>query len=282
MNLYEYKKGKILVSGSVVLDTILEKTFFGGTGANIAYGLGKLKLSPLLFSLAGQDFKKDFSAHLKKSGVDSRVHIDKKSNTAGFFSMTNDKKELVGIWSPNAYKNIHKISLLKTINQNEIKKVSIAIFSPGTPKSTYRHLREFRNFTPSALVIFDPGQMIDFYSKKQVINCFNLADILILNEIEFKQIKIILKRDPVIFFRKLKKIIIKTEGEKGSVIFKNGGKIKIKAIRPKHVVDTTGAGDAYRAGLIFGLWKGLSLAKSCALGSRLASKNIECLGCQKY
>ncbi|MEK7539497.1 MAG: PfkB family carbohydrate kinase [Patescibacteria group bacterium] len=276
------KKGKILVVGSVVWDTIFDKEFYGGTGANIAYGLGSLGAKPILFSLVGKDFKKDFSAYLKKSGVDSRVHINKKMNTASFSCVTNEKKEQIGVWKPNAYKNIHKISLLKTINRNEIKKVSIAIFSPGTPKSTYKHFREFKNFVPNALTIFDPGQMVNFYFKKQFIACFNLADILILNEIEYKQTKTILRKDPVVFFRKSNKIIIKTQGAKGSVIFQNGSKIKIKAVRPKHVIDTTGAGDAYRAGLIFGLWKGLSFAKSCAFGARLASKNIECLGCQKY
>ena len=64
---------------------------------------------------------------------------------------------------------------------------------------------------------------------------------------------------------------------------KNGKKItKISAVRPKKVVDPTGAGDAYRAGLIFGLWNNFPLSKSCVLGAKMASQNIECLGCQKY
>ena len=79
------KKGKILVVGSVVFDTIFEKTFYGGTGANIAYGLSKFGVQPMLFSLAGKDFQKDYSSHLRKSGVDLRVDINKNGITGSCY-----------------------------------------------------------------------------------------------------------------------------------------------------------------------------------------------------
>ena len=275
------KKGKILVNGSVSIDTILEKQFFGGTAGNISYGLGKLKTSPLLFSLAGGDFKKDYSAHLKKSGVVLRVHIEKIEKTASFSLINNEGEKQVWILKRNAYKNINKILLTKTISGNELKKVGIAIFSPGTPNSIFKHMREFKNHSPKATIIFDPGQEIDNFSKKILEECINLCDIFIVNELEYKQAeKILEKRKQGVRFSN--KIIIKTLGEKGSVIFQNKKIIEIKAIRPNKIIDTTGAGDAYRAGLIFGLWKGFTLSKSCALGAKMAAKNIEYLGCQKY
>src|ERR1035437_6299596 len=128
------KRGKILVNGSVVLDTISKRPastrggkstrggeFFGGTGANISYGLGKLKASPMLFSLVGADFKKDFSTHLRKNGVDLRVHVDKKGWTSRFYSETNEKGEQVNIWQANIYKKINKISLKKNIKHSELR-----------------------------------------------------------------------------------------------------------------------------------------------------------------
>ena len=273
-------EGKILVNGSVVIDTILEKEFFGGTGANISYGLGKLKTSPLLFSLAGEDFKKDYGAHLKKSGVILRVHIEKMKRTASFSLINNEGEKQIWILKRNAYKNINKISLTKTISENELKKISIAIFSPGTPDSILKHMREFRNHSPKATVIFDPGQEINNFSKKILEKCASFCDIFIVNENEYAQAKKILKQDPTKVFNK--KIIIKTLGEKGSIIFQDKKITKVPAVHPKKVVDTTGAGDAYRAGLIFGLWKGFSLTKSCTLGAKMAAINIEHLGCQKY
>lgn len=273
-------KGRILVAGSVVIDTILEKEFFGETGANIAYGLGKLKAAPILFSLAGEDFEKNYKAHLEKSGVELRIHIVEKGKTASFSCVTNKKQEQIGIWTPNAYKNIHKISLWKTIAKKEIKDARIAIFSPGTPKSILKHMSEFKKITSGVLVIFDPGQEIDNFSKKELEKCIGLGDIFIVNENEYARAEKILKQDLLKIFNK--KIIIETLGEKGSVISQNNKSTKIKAIRPKKIVDTTGAGDAYRAGLIFGLWKGLSLVKACALEAKIAARNIEYLGCQKY
>ncbi len=281
------KKGKILVNGSVVLDTIFQKEFFGGTGANIAYGLGKLKASPLLFSLAGHNFKKDFYPHLKKNGIDVRIHIDVSGLTARFCVASDNKGKEITSWQPNVYKKINKISLTKKIKVNELKEISIAIFSPGTSESILKHIYEFRQVAPKATIIFDPGQEIYNFSKKILEKCINFCDIFIVNEIEYTQTKKILGKDPRKFIKK--KIIIETRGEKGSVVFDGHAKgwiskkiIKVPAIRPENILDTTGAGDAYRAGLIFGLWQGVSLVKACTLGALTASKNIECLGCQKY
>ena len=71
-------------------------------------------------------------------------------------------------------------------------------------------------------------------------------------------------------------------GHKGSTIHKNGEVIFIEAIKPKKVVNAVGAGDAYRAGLIFGLSNEIALEEACKLGALLASKNIEYHGCQEY
>ena len=200
--------------------------------------------------------------------------------TASFSLINNEGEKQIWILKRNAYKNINKISLTKTISENELKKISIAIFSPGTPDSILKDMREFRNDSPKSSVIFDPGQEINNFSKKILEKCASFCDIFIVNENEYAQAKKILKQDPTKVFNK--KIIIKTLGEKGSIIFQDKKITKVPAVHPKKVVDTTGAGDAYRAGLIFGLWKGFSLIKSCALGAKMAAKNIECLGCQKY
>lgn len=273
------KKGKILVVGPVVLDTIQKKEFHGGTAGNMSYGLGILRTKPMLFSLAGSDFLDTYEKHLKKSGVDLRVHIDKKNKTARYYDVLEFSKNQIR-WFPNAYKNIDKISLNKTISKKDLKEVTFSIFSSTKPKSVIKHIENLKNHSLNAVIIFDPGPSIFKFSKKELEKCVGLGDIFIVNENEYAQAEKILKQDPLKVFNK--KIIIKTLGEKGSVIFENGKTIKIKAIRPKKIVDTTGAGDAYRAGLIFGLWKGLSLVKACALGAKMAAKNIACLGCQRY
>lgn len=273
---------EILVSGSVCFDIANKKEFFGGTAGNISYGLGLLGANPILFSLAGKDFDKKYSPHLENLGVQIRVAKDSKLKTASFSYSTTLKGSTDEIWRPGAYSNIQKLSLIKTLGNDTIKSTILAIFAPGDPVSTLRHLREFRKINKKAICIFDPGQMIRAYSKKQFTDCFNLSDILILNEVEYEDIKIILDEDPKKLLRGKKKKIIKTLGGDGSAILSKNKTIKIKVVRPKKVLDTMGAGDAYRAGLLCGLSKGWSLEKACSFGAKIAAKNVSHVGCQKY
>ncbi|MCC6323893.1 hypothetical protein IT400_03840 [Candidatus Nomurabacteria bacterium] len=275
-------KIKILVCGSVVIDIISKKKFYGGTAGNIAYGLGQMKIKPLLFSLVGKDFEKDYGPHLKKIGVDLQIYTDKKNNTANFSYSIHEKGTANEIWKPNAYKNINKLSLVETVDNKKLKDVSIAIFAPGNPESTYNHLLEFKNFAPNGMAIFDPGQMIYFYSKKQFINCMNLSDILILNSTEYAKISKTLGTDLVKFFSNLNITIIKTNGANGSEIYKNNRITKISPQKPKIVLDTMGAGDAYRAGMLYKLSQSKSIIVACKYGAKIASKNIEYIGCQSY
>ena len=165
-------------------------------------------------------------------------------------------------------------------NDNKLGNFKIAIFSPGTPKSTERHMQEFHEKKKNATVIFDPGQMIHTYTKKQLENCIKLSDILILNELEFTQAEKILKKNLLKLFKN--KILIRTLGDKGSVIYEKGKEIRIPVVKAKKVLSAVGAGDAYRAGLIYGLINRLDIEYVCKLGAKMASKNVEYLGCQLY
>lgn len=271
-------KGKILVVGPITFDTIKNKRFYGGTAANIAYGLGILGAKPILFSAAGHDFLGSYEKHLKKNKVDLRVHIDKKNRTACFLKETGEKN----VWHPNACENMAKISIQKFFSEKDLENVAFAIFSSYAPRDTVKHMEEFKKVSKNAMVIFDPGQTTKSYSKKDLKKCLSLCDLVILNEFEYVDASKILGIDMNKFLFNANKIIIETKGGKGSEILFNKKKIKIPAIYSKHVIDAIGAGDAYRAGLIFGLSNGMNLTKSCKLGARVASKNVEFLGCQQY
>lgn len=276
----------ILVVGSIVRDVVclpngIKRNFFGGTGANIAYGLGILKIKSTLFSVAGKDFNPVFLNHLKKYGIDLKVYVDKNAKTAVFSVVEKAKSKNREIWQPNAYAEIENIKLSFLLNKKDFLKIKIAIFSPGTPLSAANHLKEFnKNTKKGSIAIFDPGQMTDCYSQKQFKECCALSDILILNELEFKQSNKKLNGQLLKIFKN--KILIQTLGDRGSIIYQNGKIIFIRAVKPKRVVNVVGAGDAYRAGLIYGLFKKMTLEESCRLGARMASKNVEFLGCQKY
>ena len=257
-----------------------KKEYYGGTGGNIAYGAGTLGLSPSLFSIVGKDFNKDYAKHLKKHGVDLKVYIDKKDKTAVFAVEKNEKGICNESWQPNVFNKIENIALNSFFDDKKLSNFKIAIFSPGTPKSTERHMQEFHQKKKNATVIFDPGQMIHTYTKKQLENCIKLSDILILNEFEFTQAEKILKKDLLKLFKN--KILIRTLGHKGSLIYEKGKEIRIPVVQARKVLSPVGAGDAYRAGLIYGLINGLDIEYVCNLSAKMASKNVEYLGCQLY
>jgi len=279
----EYKKSEILVVGSVVKDTIVsyskKKITLGGTGTNISFGLGVLGLNPTIVSVAGKD-SKEFLQFFKKNKISQKIEIFNKKRTAEFLAKIDKKGKEKTFWKPNVFNKIEEIKLVNLFSKKELENFKIIIFSPGTPKSTVKHIKEFKNLNKKALVIFDPGQMTEFYTKKQVEESIKFSDFLILNELEFGQLSKILKKDLLKLFKN--KILIKTLGEKGSQIFQNNKIIFIPVIQAKKIVSTVGAGDTYRVGLIYGLLNKMSLESSCKLGARFSSRSVGSVGCKKY
>lgn len=306
------KKDKALVVGSVAFDLIFnirgkiqdeilvengqlgrqnlmftakaKEHYFGGTGANIAYGLGLLGNQPLLFSLVGQDFLGDFSKHLTQVGVDLRVVVKPKEWTATFYGMSDEQTQQIGVYQPNAYEQIDSLSLAKTLSPKDLAQVGVAIFSAGTGKSIYKQMKELRQkLGKQVVIIFDPGQVISvFYNKKLLEQTLALADIFIGNEIEFKQLEAILGYTHDKLLHRGLRAVIQTLGAKGSMIYEKTGQTQIKAVKAKKVLETTGAGDAYRAGLIHGLLQGLTLPEACRLGAYLGAQNVATKGGQNY
>lgn len=306
------KKTKILVNGAVAIDSIFEltsdirdhinfkdgksgfqnlmfiarekKEYFGGPASNIAFGLGLLNCSSFLASVAGKDFAERFKKHLEEKGVISHVLEDKNGFTATYYGMTDTSGQQMGIFQPNAYSKIETTSLLKMIPAKKVQEVDIAIFSPGTAKSTSKFIVEFRkNSKKNALVIFDPGQgLMATFTKDLFKKVLNDSDILIGNETEIGQIKNHFGFSFDEIFRLGVSSIIETIGKDGSILHTKSGSKKISAIKVKKVVDPTGAGDAFRAGLIFGLSNKKTIEESMKIGAVLGAECVKHFGGQTY
>ncbi|HCB35028.1 MAG: hypothetical protein A2W52_02345 [Candidatus Taylorbacteria bacterium RIFCSPHIGHO2_02_49_25] len=271
--------------------------FFGGTGGNIAYGLGLLNKKPILFSLAGKDFDgSGYGPHFKRVGVDSRVVVNGKNWTAVFYGMSDEEGQQIGVYQPNAYEKIDALSLAKTLTQKDFSQIGVAIFSAGTGKSIYRHMRELRERCgKNVIIIFDPGQVISvFYDKTLLEKTLSLADIFIGNEVECKQLQTILGYTHDKLLKRGLRAVIETLGEKGSVIYEASEnrydrthflkprKISIPVVKANKAVEATGAGDAYRAGLIMKLLEGRTLKDACEFGSEVAARAVAFRGGQTY
>ncbi|MFW5702954.1 MAG: PfkB family carbohydrate kinase [Candidatus Dojkabacteria bacterium] len=260
------------------------KKFYGGTGGNIAYGLGLLNKKPQLFSVAGHDFVQDYSQHLKEAGVDLKVHIIKNQFTATFYGISDEKNHQIGIWQPDAYGDwIAKVPLSNQLSRKELEEVEIAIFPPGTGESTSNHMHEFRQVNKNAKVIFDPSQVMTiFYSPEKLKECLSYSDIFIGNETEVSQLKSHFGLEPKDLFALGLEAVIETKGANGSIVHLPEKKQEVEAVKADAVVETTGAGDAYRAGLISGMLEGKSLKESARIGAEVAAKSVAEYGGQMY
>ncbi len=309
------KSPKILISGSLVFDTIFElnssigdqvaiengkaskqnlmftaeekEIYFGGTAGNICYGLGLLKEPSFVFSAVGKDFD-GYEIHLQNNGGIFRGKKDPKGYTATYFGMTDTKKEQLGIFQPGAYgKNINSLSLLSNFSRQELEGIVCAVFAVGTAKSITKQLTEFRKINKEAFTIFDPGQMlaIDF-TRELLEKSLKNSDILIVNDTEFSYIKNHFEFELKSIFELGVRYIIETKGADGSSLYELENETiqetKIKSPKVKKVLDPTGAGDAYRAGIIHGIVNDLDIKDSMILASKLGAECVKHRGGQTY
>ena len=258
--------------------------YLGGTGGNIAYGLGLLGSNPILFSVVGKDFTQANRNYLMNNNVNLKLIEKEGEHTAIFYGISDEHYQQIGIWQPNAYGDwIEKVKLTDTISQKDLSEFDFAIFSPGTGLSIKNHLLELRRFNKNVKIIFDPSQVLSiFFDKELLIECLKLSNYFIGNETEITQLNTIfgLKKNDILNYGI--EAIIETLGEKGSVVYTKNKKINIDIFKPKRIVETTGAGDAFRSGFIYGLSINKSIENACKIGAFMGAKCVEELSGQIY
>jgi len=182
------------------------------------------------------------------------------AKTSGIFSSEEDKEEEEQEYKP------------PTLNREEIKLLMIA---PGNPQAMMRLA-----FEAKALhlpYIFDPGMQIPQFNRDNLLKAIDGAKVLIGNDYEIALIEEMLNAKKEHLIRLVEYLII-TQGGKGSLIFKEDKGIEIPPVIPKSVIDPTGAGDAYRAGIIYGLLNKMPVEKMGRIGSLLATYTVEKYG----
>lgn len=255
------------ICGSFVVDHV--KVRRGGTGGNISFNMGKLNTKNILISAAGKDFL-EYGELLQKMGTDLRVDIYESEHTAACYILSDKDHDQIIIFSAGALQNLHKINISEKIYQDE--EIKIAINAPNPVNSMKNFAFQLNEL--EIPMIFDPGQQINEFSRNDLLKIIKISKYLILNESELE----ILKRKIELSLEQILEIIdnlIVTLGGKGSKICKIGEEIIIPVAKPKEVIETTGAGDAYRAGLLTGIYHDLSIEDSCKLGSVISSFKVE-------
>ena len=247
----------------------------GGTAGNIVYNLALMDQPSLLMATVGQDAP-EYIAGLGARGVDiSGVLQLPNEFTASFFVSTDQVNNQIALFYTGAMARAGQISFA----DQDYGSIKIAIISPNDPWAMVKYVQECHDM--HIPYIYDPSQQIPRLESKHLIKGIEEAKVLVVNDYEFEMIKnkTGLSEDDI---RSKVETVIVTQGEEGSLIYTDNQKIDIPAATPNRVAEPTGAGDAFRAGIIAGMMRGYSWDVIGRLGSVAAVYVLEQHGTQRH
>ncbi|MHA1368911.1 MAG: carbohydrate kinase family protein [Promethearchaeota archaeon] len=251
---------------------------FGGTAGNIAYNMAQLGGRPIVVATVGPDFKNmKYEKHLKSSGVDIRVNYIDDESTACCYIFNDNSNNQITVFHSGALNAASRINLKEVLTEDD--GVDISINAPNNIDAMLRFSRDLKDL--SIREIFDPGQVSGILKREQLEEILDNAFAFISNEHE---IQLIEKRFGinVLDYRDELDWIIMTRGAEGSIIYQKDKTTKLPIARADVVKDPTGAGDAFRGGLLYGLTRGLNVIEAARIGAVMGSIAIETIGPQTW
>jgi len=247
---------------------------FGGCAGNIAYGLKKLGGQPLPMAAVGADFDR-YDAHLRELGIDQRyVMRDDAHFTAQAYITTDLDDNQITAFHPGAMNENHR---------NEVPTgdgIAYGIVSPDGKQAMLDHAAQFK--AAGIAHVIDPGQGLPMFSGDELKTMIDGADWLTVNSYEWEMIAKKTGWDRAQALTGLKRGLIITHGGDGSELVTADGEQHIDSVEPAGIADPTGCGDAYRAGLLFGLARDWDAADAARLGSLMGSIKIAHAAPQGY
>ncbi len=246
---------------------------YGGCAGNIAYNLRMLGGDPLIMATVGDDFA-PYASRLEHLGL-KQTHI---RHIAGHFTgqafITTDLDDnQITAFHPGAMSQSHLNSIAQA------KQVSLGIVSPDGREGMLQHALEFSDL--GIPFVFDPGQGMPMFSGAELLRFIAQATYVTANDYEAKMLQDKTGKTLDEIAQQVKALIV-TLGGDGSLIYADGKKIAIPTPKPKAIVDPTGCGDAYRAGLLYGIQMGWDWEMTGRLASLMGSLKIANRGGQNH
>jgi adenosine kinase len=259
------------LSISMLLDKLEDSP--GGIGANIAANLACLGEKPVLLGSVGADAR-DYIKDLNQLGVDTApVHFSELP-TASFNVITDSEDSQVGGFYQGAMSDSDSLSF-KPWRGKDV----VAVIAAHNPQAMNRQVSECRAY--NIRLVYDPGQQVSDMATNLEAGV-ETAEVLFTNDYELTVLCQKLGTSAEALKARLP-VMITTLGRDGSVIDGTVDKkpIQISIAKPREVVDPTGAGDAYRAGFLYGYLRQWDLRMSGQLGAVVASFIVEQHGTQQ-
>jgi adenosine kinase len=290
---------KILVTGSIAYDTIMVfpdrfknhllpdqlhilnvcfltpqmRREYGGTAGNIGYNLKLLGEEPLVMGTVGDDgeaYLSRFEALGIGTGLLRRIPGE---FTAQAFITTDLDDNQITAFHPGAMNHSHQNHVQRTLG------AGLAVVAPDGKEGMLQHARECAQ--TGVPFLFDPGQGLPMFSGDEIAEFLRLADYVAVNDYEGKLLEEKTGRRLESIARGVKALVC-TQGAKGSLILAGGQRHEIPCVEADAVVDPTGCGDAYRAGLLYGIARGWDWPMTGKLGAVMGAIKIAQRGAQNH
>ncbi len=257
---------------SFTVNSMVEK--FGGTAGNIAYGLAMLGLEPTVIATIGKDSERYLEWLAQNHVGTDGVRVVREEFTAGAFITTDQADNQITGFNPGAMKQQAQYDFSYVD-----PKASFAIVAPGNTRDMVGFTRTYKQ--KRVPYIFDPGQAIPALRAEDLRESVTGARLFIANDYETELVCRKVGTDVAGLLR-LAGAVIVTRGEHGSRVITRDGQTDVPAVKPNRMVDPTGAGDAFRAGLIRGIVDAQPLPQCARMGATCAAYVVETYGTQEY
>lgn len=244
----------------------------GGVAPNIGYTLALLGTRPYILGTAGHDFG-EYREWLEKHGVDTAyVKIIPEVFTASFFAGKDRINGQIALFYPGAMAHAAQISY-----RDLSFKPDLAMISPDDPAAMTKNVRECLEL--GIAYAYDVSWQLARLTREEILEGVLHCRMLIVNDYEMSLITDktgIVEQDP----RLRDKIVVVTRGENGATIDVHGQRYLIPVVPPREISDPTGAGDAFRGGLLRGMVAGFDWAICGRMGALAATYCLEHTGPQ--
>ena len=246
---------------------------FGGCAANIAYNLRLLGDDGYPMATVGRDFG-PYRDWLRRQGVplDYVRELGDAWTAVGYITTDLEDNQITA-FHPGAMEQAH----LNTVPGDA--GIRWGMVSPDGRQAMIEHAEQFA--AARIPFVFDPGQGLPMFGARELMRFIELADVLAVNDYEGKMLAQRTGLSETDIAARVGAYIV-TRGAAGSVIIADGARLEIPAAAPESVVDPTGCGDAYRAGILHGLLHGADWPTTGRIGSLMGAIKVASPGTQNH
>ena len=289
----------ILVTGSIAYDTIMVfpdrfrhhlladqlhilnvcfltpemRREYGGTAGNIGYNLKLLGEEPIVMAAVGEDIQ-PYLERFDALAIATRgfKRIAGRFTAQAFITTDLDDNQITA-FHPGAMNHSHENHVTRELG------AGLAVIAPDGKEGMLQHARECAG--AAIPFLFDPGQGLPMFSGDEIGEFLRLADYVAVNDYEGRMLEEKTGRKLEALAREVKALVC-TLGAKGSLILAGGQRHEIPSVQADAVVDPTGCGDAYRAGLLYGIARGWDWPATGRLGAVMGALKIAQRGAQNH